>query len=115
MNEHEIQSSAIAWIRANLPEVASRIFAIPNGGARNIVTGRNLKSEGVRRGIPDLFYPVPNARGAGLFIEVKTKTGRTSTEQRHELSTLEAAGYCVAVCRSPEEILRTILKYRGGK
>src|SRR5690606_12582346 len=38
---------------------ADLLFAIPNGGARNPVTGATLKAEGVRRGVPDLFLAVP--------------------------------------------------------
>jgi hypothetical protein len=115
VSEHDIQAGAVAFLRASLPIIGSRLFAIPNGGARNIVTGRKLKAEGVRRGIPDLFYPVPVFPFAGLFIEVKTATGRVSPEQKIELSALEAAGYRVAVCRSSEEIVRAIIEYRQGE
>src|SRR5258706_15604992 len=55
--EHQIQCSVIAqWYlmcaRYGLP--AFSLLAIPNGGARDPITGARLKAEGVRAGMPDL-------------------------------------------------------------
>lgn len=113
MSEHEIQAAAIAFLRDNYPHIAARLYAIPNGGARNIITGVRLKAEGVRRGVPDLCYPVPVFPLCGLYIEVKTPTGRISKEQMAELEMLELDGYAVAVCRSADDIVKTILEYRS--
>lgn len=35
------------------------LHAIPNGGYRDKVTAGKLKAEGVKRGIPDVFLPLP--------------------------------------------------------
>lgn len=35
------------------------LFAIPDGGRRDAVTGAHLKAEGVRAGVPDMFLAVP--------------------------------------------------------
>ena len=46
--EHEEQKNFVQWFRRKYPDV--RIFAIPNGGARNPATACRLKVEGVLRG-----------------------------------------------------------------
>lgn len=93
----------------------NRIFAIANGGARHVVTGRRLKREGVRAGVPDLFLPVRRTSHAGLFLEVKTSTGRVRPEQRMEMETLRDDGYAVAVVRSVDEGIDVISKYLAGE
>jgi hypothetical protein len=77
----------------------AQLLAIPNGGARNIITGARLKKEGVRRGIPDLFLAVPAGGHHGLFIEMKTPSGKLSAEQDNRMAELFSAGYeCVVCC-----------------
>jgi len=72
-SEHQIQHALIAWWEIKhkgygLPEFA--LFAVPNGGARNAVTGAILKREGVRKGVCDLILLCPNKYHAGLLIEI---------------------------------------------
>jgi hypothetical protein len=47
------------------------MFAIPNGGSRDKREAANLKAEGVKSGVPDVFLPVPRHNYLGLFIELK--------------------------------------------
>ena len=73
-SEHQEQSAVISWWalahrQYGLPEFA--LFAIPNGGARDVITGARLKAEGVRRGVVDLMLAKPNGTFSGLFIEMK--------------------------------------------
>lgn len=83
--------------------------AIGHGGGGR-VRGAILKGMGVRRGVPDLIviHPIEktgNRAGCWLLgIELKTKTGRLSTEQKAAHAALKAAGMHVSVCRSIEEV-----------
>lgn len=89
--EHEEQVAFVQWFRRKYSPV--RIFAIPNGGYRSRSTAAKLKSEGVMRGIPDLFIPEWN-----LWIEMKrVKGGRLSPEQRDWKRYLEELGNTVHV------------------
>ena len=83
-SEHEEQVEFIRLVEfAFPPEVAALLFAIPNGGARHIKTARELKAEGVRKGVPDLFLAYPHNGYSGLFIEMKKRYGgRVSPEQK---------------------------------
>lgn len=95
--EHKEQKALIEWCdRMGPPE--SLIFAIPNGGHRHVAVAAKLKAEGVRAGIPDLFLPIPNNYFHGLFIEMKTKTGRPTQAQADRVAQLNKHGYCAVVC-----------------
>ena len=76
--------------RKPVPEI-SLMFAIPNGGSRGDsalsrqIRGNQLKAEGVKSGVPDIFLPSRSGMGySGLFVELKRadeKKSRLSTEQ----------------------------------
>lgn len=113
-SEHLEQMALIRWasmMSRRIPQLRL-LFAIPNGGARDAVTGRRLKDEGVRRGVPDLFLPVPIPPYAGLFLELKRVGGGTlSPEQRRWLEDLRESGYQAIVCHGWREAVRVIEEY----
>lgn len=90
------------------------LFAIPNGGNRDAVTGAILKAEGVRAGVPDLCLAVPSGQFHGLFIEMKTQRGRASSSQKEMLSILSAQGYDVSICHGFDDARDKILHYLTG-
>lgn len=51
------------------------VHAVPNGGERTDIQGAMLKAEGVKRGVSDIFVPIPVRGKAGLFIEMKPEKG----------------------------------------
>jgi VRR-NUC domain len=109
MNEHDIQVSVIEWFRWQYPELL--LFAIPNGGARNAVTGKKLKDEGVTPGIPDLFLAKQHKNYGGLFIEIKTNRGRLSKHQKEIHDRLQEQGYAVITAHGYDEATSVICEY----
>lgn len=91
------------------------LVAIPNGGARHIAVARKLKAEGVKRGYPDLVLNVARGGYYGLFIELKTLTGRTSPEQKYWIERLNAAGNYAAVCKGWIAAQDLIQNYLDGR
>ena len=88
---------ALAHQQFGIPE--QLLFAIPNGGERNIIVAARMKKEGVRAGVPDLFLAVPKGEFHGLFIEMKKpKGGRVSKNQSSMIKLLAAQGYAAKVC-----------------
>ena len=64
--------SASVRIATSKPMAALRwLHSIPNGGLRDARTAALMKAEGARRGIPDVFLPVPISFGGNVFIEWK--------------------------------------------
>lgn len=90
-SEHDEQTGFVQWFRAKWPRVL--IFAIPNGGKRDIKTAKKLQREGVIPGIPDLYIPA-----WGIWVEMKRqKGGRTSPDQDVMIEYLEQIGHTVIV------------------
>lgn len=115
MTEHQIQVTLFRWWDLVAPAgEAELMFAIPNGGARNAITGARLKAEGVRRGVPDIFLAIPAHDKHGLWIELKTEKGRLTPEQVEMGWRLAAQGYAVQTCYGLNEAKQAIMNYFAG-
>jgi hypothetical protein len=87
-------------------------LAIPNGVRTSRTQASKLLREGLRPGAFDLFLCHPSPAGAhGLWIEMKTPSGRLSDEQRAFASAAEARGYRTVVCRSLVDFQRAVWAY----
>ena len=122
-SEHQMQAAVIQWWRLNCKRfyIDERLlFAIPNGGARNAITGSLLKAEGVRKGVPDLFLAVRSSPGDGTayrngcFIEMKRKGGKISQEQTSYLRELANEGYEAHVCYTVDAAIKELERYASG-
>lgn len=101
---------ALSHQRFGIPE--QLLFAIPNGGLRNIVTAARMKKEGVRAGIPDLMLAYPTTNYPALFIEMKrTDGGRLSDSQKTMIKILEYYHYKCVVCHGWEQARAEIESY----
>ncbi len=113
---HE-QQLFIQWTKRmakNEPELEKlkKIFAIPNGGLRHIATASRLKLEGVKPGVPDLFFPVASRGFPGLFIEMKKKSGGVlSADQKKWRIWLKEEGYAWRKANGFEQAKAIILSY----
>lgn len=111
MSEHEEQCALIRWWRLQYPKLNKTLFAIPNGGHRNIVTAVRLKNEGVVSGVSDLFLMMPKGDWHGLFIEMKAIKGKISKEQKEFISTANENGYLAVVCFGFDDAKKVIETY----
>ena len=107
--ESTLQIGCVRWFRYQFPGLT--LFAIPNGGNRNLVTALIMKREGVLAGVADLFLAFPSQGFHGLWVEMKTTKGRQSTEQKRLQTDMEKQGYKYVVCRSFEEFKNEIENY----
>lgn len=116
-SEHQLQAAVVQWWarvhyqRYALPVEA--LFAIPNGGVRDAITGSRLKAEGVRPGIPDLMLAVRLGYKAGLFIEMKAGKNVLSEAQTRVSLHLICQGYVFEAAWSSEEAIKIIEDYLG--
>lgn len=76
---------------------ASQYLRIDVGGYRRPAEARVLKKEGQKAGLSDILIAVPIVPYHGLWLEVKTKTGKLSDHQRTFLKNQKNYGYAVCV------------------
>lgn len=136
-SEHGHQTALFAWCaiinNVGINKDVSKLYAIPNGGKRDAATAAMLKAEGVRKGVPDLFLPVPivvSPRNqtalyavfkdtcltsnvlSGLYIEMKKPIGgKLSPEQVQRIAELKRDGYAVVTCKTWREARDAIVTY----
>lgn len=103
------------WQSCKYPEL-DLMYAIPNGGFRSKKTAAELKAEGVKSGVCDIFLPVARCGKHGLYIEMKrAKGGRLSDSQKEFIAGVKNQGYEAIVCYGFDDAKDTILKYLNNK
>lgn len=96
-SEHNEQVALVAKLRRE----ELFVFAIPNGGKRDVREAKRMKDEGVTAGIPDLCVIF---KGASIWIELKTrKGGRVSDVQRHIHARIEDNGQTVILAKGAKD------------
>jgi hypothetical protein len=112
-SEHEEQVALFEWAemaQGEHPELAM-LFAIPNGGQRHPAVAAQLKVEGVKAGIPDLFLAVARGRWHGLFIELKVKPNKATEAQHAWIDSLRYYGYSAVICFGAQDAINVIKAY----
>jgi hypothetical protein len=93
------------------PELKN-LFCVPNGGARDAITGARLKREGVKTGVPDILLLVARGEYHGLAIEMKRiRGGKLLANQKTWLNRLNAQGYKAVACKGATEAIAVIEDY----
>lgn len=100
---HETQYPELRWL-----------FHIPNGGARDAITGARLKAEGVKPGVPDLCLPVARQGHTALYVEMKYGRNKPAPVQEEWLTGLTDLGARCVVCYSAQEAFTEIMAYLRG-
>lgn len=109
--EHRIQCTCVKWFRLKYPKLKNLLFAVPNGGRRDAVTGARLKDEGATKGVSDLILLKSNCFYGGLCIEMKKPGGRQSPAQKEWQREVEANGAKYVVCYSLDDFIREVDDY----
>lgn len=110
-DEHKIQCACVRCFRLKYPKLRNVLFAIPNGGRRDAVTGAKLKEEGATSGVSDLILLRSNRFYGALAIEMKKPGGYQSSAQKEWQKEVEAMGNKYVVCRSIDEFMKVVTDY----
>ena len=105
------QTALVAWYRRAYPEISDLLagyLAGVNVGSR---TGLRMKQMGLVRGWPDLHLSVPNKKHHGMYIEMKTQTGKLTKEQKDIHQQLSDQGYLVVTSYGWDIAKDEIVKY----
>ena len=114
-SEDQHQINVFKWtqqpaVRQRWPEL-ELLFHIPNERKCDPRQGKKLRLMGVRRGVPDLFLPVPRGKYPGLWIEMKTETGCMTADQEWWRDRLLAQGYAWELCHGWKAATRILEWY----
>lgn len=109
LSEADEQTMIFRWA-AYIPELRW-MYAVPNGGSRNVIEAANLKRQGVKRGVSDICLPVPKGKYHGLYIELKVGKNKPSEFQKEFISYAKEKGYAAYVCYGHQEAIKVIDEY----
>lgn len=110
-SESNEQIAAMDWLRLQHPDVAEHTMHIGNERKATYYAGYIMKRMGVLKGASDLFLAWPSRDFHGLFIEVKSRTGKPTPEQLKFINRMLNKGYFALVCYGADEIISTISWY----
>ena len=99
---HEPRYPALCWL-----------FAVPNGGFRNLTVAQKMKGEGVRPGVHDYCWPFRSGEYPGLFVELKSRGGTPSKEQIAFAEFVRSQGYKAVFVNGWEEAWAAVCEYAG--
>jgi hypothetical protein len=114
--EAQEQEALFDWAMCSMgkwPELGM-LFHIANEGKRSPITGAAMVRQGMRRGVPDIFLPVPMDDYHGLFIELKAHGGRATKEQKQWIERLRGQGYAAEICYGWDKAREIIEIYLKG-
>ena len=107
------QENVIKWARDNENNYPFlwMLHSSLNGVKLSKIQAGKAKASGMLSGVPDLFLPVPRGSFCGLYIEMKSATGRIMPSQSRYLSAVSDFGYSAVVCYSANEAIEKIKEY----
>ena len=102
--EFDLQVACVKWFNLSYKPAQAILFAVPNGGSRNLLEAANLKKAGVVAGVADLILV---CRAGVLFVELKTESNssRQSPSQKEIQAMVESLGYTYIICRNVGEFI----------
>ena len=102
--EESIQVACVNWFRLQYPKLI--IFAVPNGGSRNLYEAKNMKKSGTLKGVADLVIVGNNGRV--LFVEMKAGKNKQEDSQVIFQQKVEKLGHKYIICRSLEQFKKEV-------
>ena len=102
--EESIQVACVKWFRLQYPNLV--IFAVPNGGSRNLYEAKNMKESGTLAGVADLVIVGNNGRV--LFVEMKAGKNKQEASQVIFQQKVENLGHKYIICRSLEQFKKEV-------
>lgn len=107
MTEAEFHNSVASFLNAALHPVVFWTTFPAGGGGR--FRGMRLKRAGLRPGVPDILIFFG---GRAFGVELKTKKGSLSCEQKGCHMDLSIAGVAVKVCRSLLDVEHALTEWK---
>jgi hypothetical protein len=99
--ELNIQIAVINHLKLQYPKA---LYCASAGGMRTSMgTAKKMKASGYVKGFPDIFIYEPIGDIHGMAIEMKTRKGKPTKEQKEWQIKLEERGYLSYICNGFDE------------
>jgi hypothetical protein len=110
-SESDAQKRLVVWF----DQKEFLFYSIPNGADVSDANRKTLVAEGMRKGVPDLCFPMARGRFHGMYVEMKRSDGGSglTVDQKRWLSRLEAEGYLAICCNGFDDAFMKISWYMG--
>lgn len=105
MNEHYIQKSMVDWFRIQYPKLEKNLFSVPNGTNKSKKQASYMRAEGLTPGVSDLILVYEEVV---YFIEVKTPTGKMSSDQKVFKEMVVKNGFNYYLVRSLDDFRKIV-------
>ena len=105
------QIAVMEWLRWTHPDIVDCVMHIPNERKQNKIWGLVLAHMGVLPGASDLFIAVPRKMFHGMFLEMKTKKGRLTENQKTFLQDMKSQGYHASAAYGSDDAIYQINNY----
>lgn len=86
-------------------------WAVPNGGSRHPTEAARMKAQGITPGIADITIAIPAGKHHGLFIEMKRRGERASSDQLEHIELRRTMGYQALVAQGFDEARIEAIQY----
>ena len=113
--EAQEQIAVIDWIRLQHNWLLAHTIYIMNERKSSIHVGALHNRMGRLRGASDLFLAWPTSDYYGLFIELKSLSGKPTIEQKAFIKRMSLVGYYSCICYGAEEAIEVIKAYLANK
>jgi hypothetical protein len=120
-SEDRLQQECVMWFKNTFRPIRKLLYMNHNSGKKNIATATRDVAMGLTKGVPDLFLAIPMYQKeagkwstvsiCGLYIEMKTPSGKLSSDQTLLFAQLKSQGYRCEVVTSLEQFKAIILDY----
>ena len=121
LKEHDLQVHVFDVLRFNeaaFPKL-KWAYAVPNGNFRSWEIGKQLKLEGVKRGVSDICLPfsgtINNVLYCGAYVEMKAGDNKLTPEQEEFQAFITTEGYAPGRFWHYDPALDFIEEYCGIK
>lgn len=112
LSESQVQSCIVVWLDRHGIEYHPSFSGLK---IKSFSQRRFMKSQGMKKGHPDLTIYSQVKNYGVLFLEVKTINGFLSKEQKEKLKKFSALGYACSVSKGYYDATYKILKYLKGE
>ena len=115
------QCAVMQKLAIEKPQHWEFVHHVPNGGERSAQVGGRMKAMGVRRGVPDIVWPIRRGGYPGLYVELKIPKYRTAADrgrtkfQEVWCQHLVSEGYAVVLAFGWYSAWRALFLYGRGE